>query len=140
MIESVKSNSSVVSYDSSSSVSIRKSGNYTRLSCRSHLSGISIEYTLIMSFSVFGENIHHLIIYLVSVGLARRFRHTNSAKGLQRSFERLIGLKTHYLFKILVKISGTVTCNSGYYLGIHIKHSSCLSFLLRQLHDHVPKL
>ena len=53
IINTVKSDSSVIAYDSSSSVCIRKTCHNLVLTCFTHLRSICIEYCLIMCFMIY---------------------------------------------------------------------------------------
>ncbi len=135
IINSVKSNSSVITYDTSTSVSIRKSCKDLVVTCSLHLRCVDIEYTLVVCFElIVVENIFDLVAYMVSVSLTCLLCHFNSAVWHESTFQRFVCLKTYNLlqvFEFLIDISRTVCCNSCYYLCLHIKNAafSTLFFL-----------
>ena len=93
VIHTVKGNSAVVSDNSSSAVSIGKSGKNARVPCLFHGICICSENTGVMRGSIF-EFVMDVVAYLVSVRPARLNGVSVSRKGVYRSFKGLVSLKS----------------------------------------------
>ena len=139
-VNTVQSNTSVVTDDSTSSVSIGKTCKDMSTSCSTHFRSINIKYACVMCLSVFGEDMLDFGVNCVAVVGASLFSHSQTAVGHKSSLEGLISLKTNDLFEILFDISCTVRCKRRYNLCIHIENAAGFSFLLSKIHNVFPKL
>ena len=78
-IDTVQSNTTVVAYDTSTTIGIRKSGNDLVVTSFLHLWSVSIKYALVMSAGVLGEDLVQFRIRLVTVVLASLLSHLDTA-------------------------------------------------------------
>ena len=95
-----------------------------------------------MRGDILSKNLVQFGVRNISVGLAGLLRHLYPAKGHKGTFQRLVCLKTHHLFKILVvaDISCSIGCQAGHNLGFHVKDAALCSLLLLKLLHHTPEL
>ena len=82
-VDSVKSYSTIVTDDTASSVCIGKTGNDVRSTASSHLGGVCIEASLVVSLTVYCEESGNLGINFISVVLACLLCHSESAPRLE---------------------------------------------------------
>ena len=78
LIDTVQSYTTVIAYDTSASISIRKSGNDLVVTNFLHLWSVSIKYTLVMGSAVFGEDLMKLRAWLIAIILASFLCHTDT--------------------------------------------------------------
>ena len=78
-IDTVQSNTTVVAYDTSTAVGIRKTGNDLVVTSLLHLRSVSIKYALIVGAAVLGEDLVKLRIRLITVVLASLLSHLDTA-------------------------------------------------------------
>ena len=102
------------------------------MSCRLHLVGVNAENSVVMSSSV-GKIFLYLVRELISVGLTRVARHTNTAKGVNSSFERLVGLKSDDYLVFLVNVSCRIVAERGHRACVDREDSASLSLKLLKL-------
>ena len=131
-IYAVKRDAAVVTYNSSSAVRIGKAREQTAMSCRLHLVGVNAENSVVMSSSV-GKIFLYLVRELISVGLTRVARHTNAAKGVNSSLERLVGLKSDDYLVFLVNVSCRIVAERGHRACVDRENSASLALKLLQL-------
>ena len=79
VINTVKSDSSVVAYDSASAVCIRKTCKNLVVTSYLHFRCVDIEYTLVMCLVIFCKDFVKLRAWLITVHLAWLFSHLNAA-------------------------------------------------------------
>ena len=82
VIHTVKRNSTIVAYDSTTTVRVGKTGQNVRGTSRSHFGRINVEHAFVVRLSVFGEDILNFGIELVAVHFQSAFAHTDTAEGL----------------------------------------------------------
>ena len=99
-INAVQSHTTVVTYDTASSISIRKTGDDLVVAGFLHLRCIGIKYSLIVGSAVFCKNLMKLWIWFVSVGSAGLFCHLDPAKWHKRPLQRLVCLKSDHLLQL----------------------------------------
>ena len=138
-VNTIQCHTTIVSDNSSTAVCVRKSGNNVAGTARSHFRCVSIENTLIMSFSVFGEELNNLRIHMISIVFTCFHRHTDTAVRLQRTFERFVSLKTNDCLFFFVQITGTMRSDCGNNFGVHIQHTAFFSLLSGKIHNLFPK-
>ena len=86
IINSVKGNSSVIAYDSSASVGIRKTCQNLVVTGFHHFRCVNIKYSLIVSFVILSEDFVKLRAGFVAVHLTGFLRHLDSTVGHERTF------------------------------------------------------
>ena len=86
IINSVKGNSSVIAYDSSASVGIRKTCQNLVVTGFHHFRCVNIKYSLIVSFVILSEDLVKLRAGFVAVHLTGFLRHLDSTVGHERTF------------------------------------------------------
>ena len=111
LVHAVESNTSVVTDDTSSAVSVRQTCYNSGFSCKTHFRCVSVKNALIVSFSVFGKDFNYRGVNLVAVFTTSILSHSYSAERLERTLKRLIGLKSDNFLKILVEVSRTMRSN-----------------------------
>ena len=84
-VDTVKSNPSVVAYDTATAVCIRKTCDNVALTGSTDLRCVSIKYTLVMCLVVFVEDLVELRVYLVAVAFSSLLRHLDAAVRHERS-------------------------------------------------------
>ena len=82
-INSVQSHTAIITYNTASSISIRKSGKDVAVTCSFHFWCINVKNALVMSFSVIRKNMNNLGVNLIAVCLAGILRHSDAAERLQ---------------------------------------------------------
>ena len=110
-INSVQSHTAIITYNTASSISIRKSGDNLVVTCFLHLRCVGIEYTLVMSSAVFRKDLMKLRARFIAIGLASLLSHLDSSIWHECTLQRLICLQTNnllQLLRILTKISCTM--------------------------------
>ena len=141
-INSVQSDPAVVADNSSSAVSIRKSGYDMRMPCPFHFRGVGVKHCLIMSLMIFIEYLMELVIDMKAVVFRGLFRHLNSAVWHKSSFQRLVRLKSHDFFQFLVlriNVSGSVGSQTGNHLGLAFQDASSCTLLLLKFLNFIPQ-
>ena len=139
-IHSVQSYSSVIANDSSTSVSIRKTGNNVAGTACTHLRCICVKHSIVMSLSVFLEKINDLWIYMITIIFAGLNCHTDTTIRLKWTFKRFICLKTYDLLFILIQISRSMRCNTWDNLSVHVQNSALSTLFSRQFHYLIPQI
>ena len=112
-VYSVQSNSAVIADNSSSSVCVGKSCDDFAVSCLFHFGSVCAENPLVMRAAVLRENLVQIGAGSVTVCLASLLSHLDSAERHERSFKRLVRLKTYNLFHVLcifADIAGVMRC------------------------------
>src|SRR5699024_7837923 len=134
VINTVKSYTAVVAYDTSSSVSIRKTCDDLVVTRFLHFRSIYIKYCLVVCFMIFGKDLMQLRAWSISVSGTSLLCHLDSAVRHERSFQRLVCLQSDNLlqiFHLFIDISRTVCCQAGNNFCLHIQNAafSALFFL-----------
>ena len=143
IVDSVKRDTAVVSYDASASVCIGKSRYDVRFARHTDFRSVGIKYALVVGFVVFGKNLVELGIGLVAVLLKSFFRHLDSAVRHKSSFKRLVGLKTYNFFKVFFafkNVSRFVGIDIRNDVGIHIENAALFPLFCLQFLQFSPKL
>ena len=78
-IDTVQSNTTVVTYDTATAISIWKTGNDLVVTNFFHLWCVSIEYTLVVSSAVLSEDLVQFWVWSISVSLASLLSHLDTA-------------------------------------------------------------
>ena len=105
-----------------------------------HFRRVSVVNAVVVRLAVLGEDRFHLGIERISVHIERFLGHTDAAEGLQRALERLIGLQSDDLFKLLVEIARLVRSQRRNDFRIRVQYPARLAFFLGQIKNDVPKL
>ncbi len=129
-VNTIQGNTSVVTDDTATAISIRKTCDNVRRTASSHFCIICIETTCVVCLSVSGEELADLRINFVTIVRTCLLCHSDTAIRLKGTLKRLIGLETYDCLFALVKIARAVGCNGRNYLGVHVKHTASLTFLL----------
>ena len=85
-IDTVESHTAVVADDSSTAVSVRKTGYDVAVAGSLHLWCVGIKNSLVVSFVVFSEDLVELLIYLISVSFGSFLSHLDSAESHECTF------------------------------------------------------
>ena len=139
-VDTVQSNTAIVTDDTATAVSIRQTGDDCVMTSSTHFRCVNIEYALVVCLSVVCEDVADLRINFIAIGLASLFCHTDTAERLERTLQRLIGLQTNDGFQILVDIAGFVRVYRRNNLGVHIQNAAVFPLLLEQIHYLAPQL
>ena len=130
-IDTVQCNTTVVTYDTSTSVCIRKSCDDLVMTSFFHLWCINIKYTLVMCFMIFCEDLMQFLAWLVSVCCTSLLCHLDSTVRHECSLQRFVCLQTNNLLKVfhaLIDISWAVCCQTGNNFCLHVENSALSSF------------
>ena len=128
-VDTVQCNTTVVTDDTATAVSIRKTCDYVRGTACTHLRCVSIEAACIVCLSVYGEELADLRIYGITIVCASLLSHTDTAVYLHGTLERLVGLETYDGLLALIQVARAMRGDGRYYLGIHIQYTACLTLL-----------
>ena len=131
-VNAIKRNSAVVAYYSSSAVGVGKSREKSAMPCRLHLVCVNAENPVVVSSSV-SKVFLYLVRELISVGLAGVSRHTDTAEGINASLKRLVGLKSHDYFLILINIACRIVAKRGDRARVNRKHTTALTLYCLKL-------
>ena len=110
---------------------------------QTHLWGISIKYSLIVSLVILGKNLMESCTWLIAIVGAGLLSHLDTAIRHESSLQRLVSLETNNLLQILqalVYIAWSMGGKAGYYISIHIQNAIVLTLLLLQLLKLGPQL
>ena len=141
-INTVQSNTTVVTYDTSTAVSIRQTGNDFIMTGNFHLVCIDIKYTLVMCLMIFCENLMHLLTWCVTMCCAGFFSHVDSTVRHKCSLQRFVCLQTYnclQIFHAFINISRAICCQTGNNFCFHIQNAAFCTFLFLQLLQSSPQ-
>ena len=130
-VDTIQCNTTVVTYDTSTSVCIRKSCNNLVMTSFLHLWCVDVEYSLVMSLMIFCKDLMQLLAWLISVCCTSLLSHLDSTIRHECSLQRFICLKTNDLLQIfhaLIYISRTISRKTGNNFCLHVKNSAFSSF------------
>ena len=137
-IDSVKSHTSVIAYNTSAAIGIRKTCQNFAVTGSLHFRCINVKHTLVVCFKLIViKNIFNFVAYFIAVSFTCFFCHFNTAVWHKGTFQRFVCLKTYnsfQIFQILVNISRTIRGKRCYNLCLHIQNSAlCALFFLQLL-------
>ena len=136
-VDTIKSYTTVVTNDTSSSVCIRKTCDDFVVSCFLHFRRINIKYSLVVCFMIFCKDLMKFFAWLITVSCTSLLSHLNSTVWHKSSLQRFVCLKTNNLLKILclfTDVSWAICCKTRYYFSFHIKNAAlCTLFFLKFL-------
>ena len=136
-VNSVKSHTTVVAYNTSTSVCIRKSCDDLVVTRFHHFRCINIKYSLVVGFVIFCKNLMKFFAWLIAVCCTSLLRHIDSAVRHECTFQRLICLKSYNCLQLLhafINISRAIRGKPGNNFCFHIKNTAfCALFLLQFL-------
>ena len=141
-IDAVERDAAVVADDAAASIGIRQAGDDLVVARLLHLRRIRHENALVVGRRILGENLMQLRVRLIAVVLAGFLRHLDAAERHERALERLVGLKTHNLFQVLVgfaDVAGAVSGQAGNDVRLHIQHAALRSLLFLQFLENAPE-
>ena len=142
-IDTIQSYTSVVTYDTSTAICVRKTCKDLVMTGHFHLWCVDIKYTLVMSLKfIVVENIFNFITYFVSIGFACLLCHFDTTVWHECTFERFVGLKSYNLFQILevfINISRTISSQRGYNFCLHVQNSAVCTLCFLQFLKFTPK-
>ena len=114
-VDTIEGYTTVVTHDTSTTVSIRKTGKNVVMANELHLWSISIEYAIIMSFAILVEDFVELLRWLIAICCTSLLRHLDTTVRHEGTLQRFISLKTYHFLQILgtlTNIGSTVSCQS----------------------------
>ena len=139
LVNTIQCNSTIVTDDTATTVSIRQTGDDCIVSCRTHFRCVNIEYAFVMSLPVMLKDVADFRIYFIAISLASFFCHTDTTERLQRTLQRLVSLEAYDGFLVLIQITCFVGIYSRYNLCIHVQHAAIFPFFLEQVQNLVPQ-
>ncbi len=104
-VDTVQSNTTVVTDNTTTAVCIRQTGDNTRLTAVQDVFSVNIEYTLVVGFTIFSEDFLNLWVQLTAINLARAFNHFDTTECNDCTFQWFFSLQTNDLFQIFVDIT-----------------------------------
>ena len=122
-VNTIQSYTTVIADDTSTSVSIRKTGYDVAVTSLFHLRCIRIKNSSIVCFMVFIKNFIKLWIWCVTISCTCLFCHLNTTIWHKRTFQRLVCLKTNnflQIFQFFFNISRAICSQRRYNLCLHI--------------------
>ena len=133
VIDTIKGNAAVVTDDTATAVSVRKTRNDVGLTSHTHCRRVGVENTLVVSLVEFRKDAVKFFVRCVTVVLARFFSHLDAAERHECALERLVGLETYDLFEILSffgNIACLMACKSGDNVCVHVEDATLCNFSL----------
>lgn len=133
VIDTVKGNAAVVTDDTATAVSIRKTRNDVGLAGHTHCRRVGVENALVVSLVEFSKDAVKFFARRVTVVLARFFSHLDATERHECALERLVGLETYDLFEILSffgNVASIVACKSGDDVCVHVEDAALCNFSL----------
>ena len=143
LVNTIEGNTTIVAYNTATTVGIRQTGNNMAATSKTHLWSISIKYSLIVSLVILGKNLMESCTWLIAIVGAGLLSHLDTAIRHESSLQRLVSLKTNNLLQILqalVNITWSMGGKTGYYISIHVQNAIVLTLLLLQLLELSPQL
>ena len=143
-INTIKSHTSVIAYDTSTAISIRKTGKDLVVTGNLHLWCVNIKYTLVMCFElVIIKDIFNFVTYFITVSFTCFFSHFDSAVRHKCTFQRFVCLKTYHSFQIFhffIDISRAICGKRSNNLCFHIQNAAFGTLFLLEFLKFTPKL
>ena len=143
-IDTIKSHTSVIAYDTSTAIGIRKTGKDLVVAGDLHLRCVNVKYTLIMCFElIVVKDIFNLVTYFISVSFTCFFSHFDTAVRHKCTFQRLVSLKTYnsfQVFQIFINISRAICGKRSHNLCFHIQNAAFCTLFLLELLQFPPEL
>ncbi len=79
-VDTVNGYTTIVTDDTATAISIWQTSQYTRFTAVQDVFGINVKHTLVMCFTVFGEDFFQLWVKFTTVNFARTFYHFDAAE------------------------------------------------------------
>ena len=142
-IDTIQCHTTVIADDTSTSVSIRKSGQNLIVTHTFHLWCIYFKYRITVCFVILGKNLMQFRIWLIAIHRAGLLCHTDTTIRHKCTFQWLVCLKTNYffqIFQVFTDISRAIGCQRGNNLCLHVQNAAFFSFFFLQFLQFAPKL
>jgi len=141
-IYTIKSNTTIVTNDSSTTICVWKTCDNLVVTSLLHFRSICIENSLVMSCCILCENLMKLWVWSIAVCFTSLLSHFDTAERHKCTLKRLICLKTNNLLKVLcffTYIAWIMRCKGRNDMSIHIKNATLSSFFLLKSLENAPK-
>src|SRR5690554_1367507 len=102
VINTIKSDTSIITNDATSTIGIGKSCNNCCFSSKFHFICIGIEYSLIVCFTILSKHIFYFFTYFIAISFTRLNCHSNSTKWLKGAFKWLVSLKSNNFLQFFI--------------------------------------
>ena len=139
VVHPVKSDPAIVADDAPAAVGIRKTGDDAGVAGRLHVRRIDVEDTLIVGLSPLREDVDHIVIHFIAIGLTGLHRHADAAEDLQGTLQRFVGLQTDDLLEVFVDVPCRVRCDGRDHARVHVEDAALFSLLLKEVEDLSPQ-
>ena len=142
-VDTVQCYSSVVTNDTSTSVSVRKTCQDLVVTGCFHFWCVDIKYTLVVCFEfIVVENIFDLVAYFVSVSFAGLLCHFDTTIWHECTFQRFVCLQTNNFFKVFevfIDVSWAICCQRCNNLCLHIQNAAFCTFFFLEFLKFAPQ-
>ena len=139
-VDTVQRNATVVTDDTATAIRIRQTSQNARLTAVQNVFGVDIEYTLVMGFTVFGEDFFQHRVQFAIVRFAGTFNHFDAAERDNRTFQRLFSLQTNDFLKSFVDVARVMRSDGGCEGSVEVNRRVSAVFLFNTFHNVVPQL
>ena len=139
-VDTVQRNATVVTDDTATAIRIRQTSQNARLTAVQNVFGVHIEYTLVMGFTVFGEDFFQHRVQFAIVRFAGTFNHFDAAKRNDRTFQRSFSLQTNNFLERFVDVASIVRSDGRSNGGVKINWRVSAVFQFNAFHYAVPQL
>ena len=139
-VDTVQRNATVVTDDTATAIRIRQTSQNARLTAVQNVFGVHIEYTLVMGFTVFGEDFFQHRVQFAIVRFAGTFNHFDAAERDNRTFQRLFSLQTNDFLKSFVDVARVMRRDGGCKGSVEVNRRVSAVFLFNTFHNVVPQL
>ena len=139
-VDTVQRDTTVVTDDTATAVGIRQTSQNARLTATQDVRSINVEHALVVSLTVFGEDLLNHWVQFTTVNFAGTLNHLDAAEWDQRTLQRRVSLQTNDSFQRLVDITGIVRSNGRRQVSIKVNRRVSAVFFFDAFHDGIPQL
>ncbi|WLD33270.1 hypothetical protein QTN38_006170 [Enterobacter cloacae subsp. cloacae] len=139
-VDTVQRNATVVTDDTATAVGIWQTSQNTGFTAVQNVFGVNIEYTLVVGFTVFGEDFFQHWVQLAVVRFAGTFNHFDTTERDNRTFQWCFSLQTNDFLKGFVDVTSIVRSDGGSNGGVKINWRVSAVFQFYAFHYAVPQL
>ena len=104
-VDAVERQAAVVANDTSAGIVVGQTREETERTEAADFFSVNVEYAVVVSLAVVGEDVLHSWIYFLAILCAGFFNHLDAAERLDGTLEEFVGLQTHDEFVLLVDVA-----------------------------------
>ena len=139
-VDTVQRNATVVTDDTATAIGIWQTSQNARFTAVQNVFGVNIEYTLVVGFTVFGEDFFQHWVQLAVIRFAGTFNHFDTTERDDCAFQWCFSLQTNDFLKGFVDIASIVRSDGGSNGGVKINWRVSAVFQFYAFHYAVPQL